>query len=50
MRDTNNLRNGGGKVAKSLAVARSINFGGGHEKKYDWLFNDEVSEANETPR
>ena len=51
MRDANNVKAAGGTVAKSLAVARSINFaaGGHHDKKYDFLFNDDEPE-DETPR
>lgn len=45
-------KGGAGKVAKSLAVARSINFaaGGHHDKKYDFLFNDDEAEDTATPR
>ena len=48
MRDTNNVKGSGGHVAKSLAVARSINFaaGGHHDKKYDFLFNDDDVEVD----
>lgn len=51
MRDTNSAKGGAGKVAKSLGVARSINFAatGHHDKKYDFLFDDDEVEA-ETPR
>ena len=50
IRDTNNMRKGGA-VTKSLAVARSINgLGNARDKKYDFLFEEEETEPNETPR
>ena len=51
MKDANNVK-GTGKVAKNLGVARSINFaaGGHHDKKYDFLFNDDDVEVDQTPR
>ena len=50
IRDTNNMRKGGA-VTKSLAVARSINgLGNARDKKYDFLFEEDETEPNETPR
>ena len=48
MRDNNNVKGAGSKVAKSLGVARSINFAaaGHHDKKYDFLFNDDDADVD----
>lgn len=49
MRDANFMKSAGTNVAKNLGVARSINFAAGshHDKKYDFLFSDDMEE---TPR